>query len=32
MDLPQMLGDAEKEMYRQKTVYYQQPGHERRRR
>ena len=32
MDLPQMLGDAEKEMYRQKTVYYQQPGHERRHR
>ena len=32
MDLPQMLADAEKEMYRQKTLYYQQRGHERRRR
>ena len=31
MDLPRMLSDAEKEMYHQKTLYYQQPGHERRR-
>ena len=30
MNLGQMLADAEKEMYRNKTLYYQQPGHERR--
>ena len=32
MDLKQMLADAEREMYRQKEIYYQQPEHERRRR
>lgn len=32
MDLQQMLAEAEKEMYRQKDLYYQMPGHERRRR
>lgn len=32
MDLAQMLADAEKEMYRKKELYYQQPEHERRRR
>ena len=31
MDLQQMLTEAEKEMYRQKDLYYQMPGHERRR-
>jgi len=32
MDLAQMLADAEKEMYRKKELYYQQPEHERRKR
>lgn len=32
MDLAQMLDDAEKEMYRKKELYYQQPEHERRKR
>ena len=32
MDLERMLDDAEKEMYRKKELYYQQPEHERRKR
>jgi diguanylate cyclase (GGDEF)-like protein len=32
MNLRQMLADAEKEMYRKKELYYQQPEHERRKR
>ena len=32
MDLERMLADAEKEMYRKKELYYQQPEHERRKR
>ena len=31
MDIRRMLADAEHEMYGQKQLYYQQPGHERRR-
>lgn len=32
MDVRRMLAQAEQEMYKQKQLYYQQPGHERRRR
>jgi GGDEF domain-containing protein len=32
MDLRGMIAEAEKEMYRKKELYYQQPEHERRRR
>jgi diguanylate cyclase (GGDEF)-like protein len=32
MNLQRMVADAEKEMYRKKELYYQQPEHERRRR
>jgi diguanylate cyclase (GGDEF)-like protein len=32
MDLQGMIAEAEKEMYRKKELYYQQPEHERRRR
>jgi diguanylate cyclase (GGDEF)-like protein len=32
MDMRRMLAYAEQEMYKQKQLYYQQPGHERRRR
>jgi len=32
MDVRHMLAQAELEMYKQKQIYYQQPGRERRRR
>ncbi|MBQ8110416.1 MAG: diguanylate cyclase [Clostridia bacterium] len=31
-DIQQMLNEAEQQMYRRKRLYYQQPGHDRRRR